>query len=144
MNNEFFNIMTDGSKFSYESLQELNDINARTFSKLADIQMNFARIGIENTVEQAKLFTGARDVKDVMSAQSNLTSGYSEKVMELTREAADIMSESRGELLAWMEKRFEKGKQKAEAATQAATQTQGGPKPAAKKTTAKSGQSKAA
>lgn len=140
MTNEIFNIMTNGSKFSYESLQELNAINAKTFSKLAELQMSFARLGIDNSVEQAKLFTGTNNYEDLLSAESDLASTCSDRVLALTHEATDIVSESREELLSWMEKCFEEGKQEMTAVAETPTK----PKPAAKKSKAKASQGKAA
>jgi phasin family protein len=151
MKNDIFNIMSDGSKFSYESLQELSDINTKTFTKLADLQMSFARLGIESSVEQAKLFSGASSYDDLLSAESDLATSYSDRIVELTREATDILSASREDLMAWLEKCFEEGRKEvtsaANTATAAATQAQGQskPKPAAKKSgSSKSGHKTAA
>lgn len=149
MTNDLFNVMTNGSKFSYENLQKLQDINTKAFNKLARLQMSFAQLGIESTVEQARLFTDSRSYEDLLSAETDLASSYSDKMMELTREVTDIVSESQEDLVSWLEKCFEEGKKqaqpKAPASQGGSTQSaQSKARPAAKKTSAKSGQSKAA
>lgn len=141
MTNEILNIMADGGKFPYQSLQELNDINSRIFSKIAGLQMSLARLGIEGSVEQARLVTGAKKYEELLSAETELAASYSDRVMELTREATGILTESQQELLTWMEERFEDGKKEVK---QAAVPS-GKPKAAAKKpATAKSSRKKIA
>ncbi|MEX2525601.1 MAG: phasin family protein [Gammaproteobacteria bacterium] len=129
MTNEILNMMSDNSRFPYERLQELNDINSRIFSRMTDLHMSLARLGIEGSVEQARLFTGAKKYEDLLSAETDLASSYSDKVMELTREATGIITESQEELLSWMEKRFEDGKKEVKQAVAPSDK----PKPAAKK-----------
>lgn len=128
MTNQIFTMMTDSSTFPFDSLQELNDINTRALNKLARLQISFARLGIETSVEQAKLLTDVNGYDDFLSAGSELASSYSNKITGLTREVTDILSESQEELLAWMENRFEESKK------EIATATESEPKPAAKKT----------
>lgn len=129
MTNEILNMMADGGKFPYESLQELNDINSRIFNKLAGLQMNIARLGIEGSVEQARLFTGAKKYEELLSAETELASSYSDRVMELTREVTGILTESQQELLTWMEEQFEDGKKE----VKQAVAPSGKPKTASKK-----------
>lgn len=132
MTNEILNMMSDNSRFPYERLQELNDINSRIFSRMTDFHMSLARLGIEGSVEQARLFTGAKKYEDLLSAETDLASSYSNKMMELSREATDLITESQEELLSWMEKRFEDGKKEVKQAVAPSDK----PKPAAKKTAA--------
>lgn len=141
MTNEILNIMSDSGKFPYEGLQELNDINSRIFTRLADLQMSIARFGIEGSIEQARVFTGAKKYEELLSAETELASSYGDRVMELTHEATGIITESQEELLSWMEKRFEDGKKEVEQAAAPSSK----PKTAAKKpAAAKSGQKKVA
>jgi len=136
MTNALFSSLTDNSRFTYESLQELGTINSRTLNRLAEIQMNFARLGIESSMEQARLITDVNSYDDLLSAESDLASSYGDKVMGLVRETAELMTDSRDQFVKWTEKHFE------EVAGQVETPAK--PKPSTKKsTTAATTQSKA-
>lgn len=137
MTNALFSTFTDNSRFTYESLQELGAINTRTLNQLAEIQINFARLGLESSMEQARLITDVSSYDDLFSAESDLASNYGDKIMKLVGETAELMTDSRDQLVKWMGKHFEEG------AGQAAAPAR--PKSSAKKsTTAAKTQSKAA
>lgn len=127
MTNALFSTFADNSRFTYESLQELGAINTKTLNRLAEIQMNFARLGIEGSMEQTRLMTDVNSYNDLFSAESSLASSYGDKIMGLVSETVELMTDSRDQLVEWMEKNFEEGKKKATAPAK--------PKPAAKKTT---------
>lgn len=107
MTNEILSMMSRNGGLPYQGLQELGDINTRMFTRLANLQLTMTRLGIEGSVEQAKLFTAANKYEDLLSAETDLASSYGEQVMQLSREAAEIVVESREEWMAWMEKRYE-------------------------------------
>lgn len=102
--------LTNVSKTSFESLQELGAINAKTLQKLAELQFKVATYNIETGIEQTKLLTGTTNYKDMLTAESDFAGEYSSKAMDFTREAGSIFTESRDEIVSW----FEKGLAKAE------------------------------
>lgn len=136
MTNEFFNTLSGNGHLAYESFQELGAINTKALNKLAEIQLNFARLGIESTMEQARLLADVGNYEDLLSAETDLASEYGDKVMALTLETTELVTASRDELMAWVEKRFEEsGKAVAKPAKA---------KPVAKKASTRPAQTKAA
>lgn len=138
MTNDIFNTMTGGSSLAYESMQELGAINSKTLSRLAEIQLDFARLGLENSMEQARLLTDVGSYEGLLAAESDLASRYGDRIMALARETTEVVTESRNEFVVWLEKCFEEGGRQAVKPSK--------PKPAVKKsgTTAKPTQTKAA
>ena len=124
MQNEFIDQVTNAGKTSYEAIQELGAIQARALQKLTDLQFNLASLNLESGVEQAKLLSTTSNYKDLLSAESDFAGEYSNKALDITRQTAEVLTESRDEIVTWLEKGFEKAGKTA--------------KPAAKKTTRKS------
>lgn len=129
MQEQIIENITAATKNSYEALQELGRINSDTIAKLSQLQFSMATLGIEGSVEQAKLLTSTTNYKDLLTAESDFTSNYSEQVMGIARQTADILTESRDEISSWIEK----------SANTVANATQMAPKkkPAAKKPAAR-------
>ncbi len=98
---------TTAGRASYESLQELGAINAKAFQKLMDLQFKFATFNIETGIEQTKLLTSTSNYKDYLTAETDFAGVYSAKAMDFTKQAASILSESRDEIVTWMEKGLE-------------------------------------
>lgn len=129
MNNEFITSLTENSKLSYQSLQELNDIYTNVFNKFAELQLTFAKLGFETSLEQAKLLADVSSYEDLISAESDFANDYSNKLMAITRKSTEVMIESHDEFSTWLGKQFEEGKQEMEKQVK--------PKPATKRATAK-------
>jgi len=72
-----------------------------------DLQFKFATYNIETGIEQTKLLSGTSNYKDYLSAESEFASEYSTKTLDFTKQAASILSESRDEIVSWMEKGIE-------------------------------------
>lgn len=102
MQNELVENLSTAGKASYDALQELGAINSKTFQKLTDIQFSLATLGIESSVEQMKLINSTSTYNDLVNAESELATDYSSKVMEITRQAADVLNESREEVSDWV------------------------------------------
>ena len=113
MNTELITHLADSSKLSYQNLQELNAINTRIFSKFAELQFNVAKLGLESSIEQAKLLTGISVYEDLMSAESDFANTCRDNMMKISRELGDVLVESHGEFAGWLAKQFAEGKQKA-------------------------------
>ena len=134
MTNEFFSTLSGNGQVAYQSIQELGAINSRALNKLAEIQFNFAKLGLESSMEQARLLADISNYEDILSAGTDLASEYGDKMMALTLETTEVMSASRDELIAWVEKQFEEGNETVVKAVK--------PKPVAKKTSGKPAQTK--
>lgn len=107
MNNEFMSKFNDGSKASYETFQQFNVINVEVLQKLAALQFSLASLGVESTVEQAKLLTSGSDLQEIFAAESALASSYGEKLMQITSETTEIFTQSREQITAFAGKTFE-------------------------------------
>lgn len=107
MQNEIFEQLTNASKTSYETFQELGEINTKALKKLADVQFSLATLGIESSAEQAKLLSNSNSYKDLLAAESELANQYSSKVMDLTKQATNVLTDSGEEISAWFEKSVE-------------------------------------
>lgn len=130
MQEQIIEQVTSATQTSYEALQELGRINSETVTKLAELQFTLASLGIESGVEQAKLLTSTTNYKDLLSAESDLATSYSEKIMSIARQTADILTQSRDEVSSWVEK-------SASSVTKSPSKKPAARKPAAKKTATK-------
>ena len=115
MQNDYVEQLTNASKTSYASLQELGAINAKALQKLMDLQFKFVSFNIETGIEQTKLLTSTTNHKDYLSAESEFAGECSSKAIDFTRQAASILSESRDEIVNWLEKGFESAEAKVKA-----------------------------
>lgn len=107
MQNEIFEQFTQAGKASYETFQQLGNINSKALQKLTELQFSVATLGIESSVEQAKLLSSTNNYKDLISAESELASDYGNKLVDLTKQTAAVLNESGEEVMAWFEKSAE-------------------------------------
>ena len=128
MQNEILEKMTEAGKTSYSAIQELGEINTKILKELSELQINIASYNIESSVEFTKSLGTTSNYKDMLSAEAEFASEYGSKMMEYGRQAADVLTESRDEMVGW----FEKTMETASAAAPAPAK-----KPAAKRTTKK-------
>ncbi|MDX1518822.1 MAG: TIGR01841 family phasin [Gammaproteobacteria bacterium] len=133
MQDQIIEDISAATKTSYEALQELGRINSETVSKLTQLQFNMASLGIEGSVEQARLLTSTTNYQELLTAESDFASNYSDKIMSIARQTADVLSESRDEVTAWLEK----SASSVAKATQSPAKKPAAKKPAARKSTAK-------
>ena len=125
MQNEMIEKMTEMGKSSYNAMQELAAINTKAFKELSELQIGLATYSMESGVELTKTLSGTTNYKDAVSAEVDFASEYSAKVIEFGNKSAEILTDSRDEVVSWFEKTVEE-------ATAEVT-----PAPAPKKTTKK-------
>jgi len=107
MQNDFFEQFVNAGKTSYENLQQLGAINSKAVQKLTELQFSLATIGIEGGVEQAKLLSSTTNYKDLITGESELANQYGTKVMDISKQTAEVLNESGEEIAAWFEKTAE-------------------------------------
>ena len=107
MQNEIFEKMTEASKSSYNAIQELGAINSKVLKDLSELQMGLATYSIESGVELVKTLSTTSNYKDLMSAEAEYANEYGNKVMEFSRKTADVLNESREEVVSFFEKSIE-------------------------------------
>lgn len=133
MQEQIIEDITAATKTSYEALQELGRINSETVNKLSQLQFSMASLGIEGSVEQAQLLTSTTNYQDLLTAESDFASSYSDKIMGIARQTADVLTQSRDEVTAWVEK----SASSVAAPAEKPMKKPAARKPAARKTTAK-------
>jgi phasin family protein len=104
MQNEIFEKMTEMSKSSYSAMQELAAINSKALKELSELQIGLATYSIESGVELTKTLSGTTNYKDAMTAEADFANEYSSKMMEFGRKTADVITDSRDEVVSWIEK----------------------------------------
>jgi phasin family protein len=129
MTSDFFDQLTGAGQSSYKTFQTLGEINTKAIKKLTDINFTLATLGIELTMEQAKLLTGAKSYNDLFSVGSGLAAEYGNKMMEINREVSGVLAESSEEFIDWVKESFDAAGKAGVAAAPA--------KPAPAKTSAK-------
>jgi phasin family protein len=92
---------------AYDSLKELAEINTKTAEKLSAQQLEILDTCLDTGSKQFSLATEAKDVKDILTAQANLATEYNEKVLAFARNTTAILTESKDEIAAWLEKGVE-------------------------------------
>jgi phasin family protein len=107
MTNEFITQLGDSSKSSYETFQQFNVINVEAMQKLAALQFSLTSLNVESTVAQAKLLASGTAPQELFTAESALANAYGEKLMQLTSETTELMTQSRDQLVAFAETAFE-------------------------------------
>lgn len=107
MQNDLIEQFTNAGKTTYDSLQQLGAINSKALQKLTELQFNFATLGIESSVEQAKLLSSTTNYKDLLSAESHLANDYGNKMLDLAKQTTAVLNESSEEVVAWFEKNVE-------------------------------------
>ena len=107
MQNEIIEKMTEAGKSSYAALQELGAINSKALKEITELQLGLATYSIESGVEFTKTLTSTNNYKDLMSAEAKYANEYGAKMMEFGRKAADVLTESRDEVVSLFEKNIE-------------------------------------
>jgi len=113
MQNEYFEKMTEMGKASYNAMQELTAINSKALSDLSELQLGFATYSMESGVELSKTLTGMTNYKDAITAEADYANEYGNKVMEFNRQAADVITDSRDDVVSLLEKTVEDATSKA-------------------------------
>ena len=109
MTNDVLQLATDASKGSYEKLQELNELNYKTFEKLTEFQLSLFNLGLENTVEQVKLLSEFDNYPNLVTVETEVVNGYRDKLISLTQDAGQFISKSSEEYVDWAGKYFSVG-----------------------------------
>lgn len=89
---------------SYASLKELGEINGKAFEKLTEQQLGLVANSVDAVVKQASLVTDSKGYKDLLAGEAKLFTEYSEKLLDAFRKTTEILTDSKDEITAWIEK----------------------------------------
>jgi len=104
MQNQIIDQFTTTSTKSHETMISLSEINSSAIQKLTDLQFDFISMSMEAGIDQAKSLNSMRNIKDVFAVGSEFASEYNEKLMGITHQAVEILSESCNEATNLIEK----------------------------------------
>jgi len=110
MNTTFFESFATPAKLPLKSIEDLGAIHARAFKRIAELQVSVATLGIEGNVEQARLLSDTGNYSGLVAAQSALAGSMGNRWLAISRSAADVVTQTRDELNAWMKNSFEVAK----------------------------------
>jgi len=91
MSKETIEKLNEMGRASYEASRELTEINAKTLEEICEQQMALANLMIENVTTQMKLLGTAKDIKEVMGSQTEISADMSGKIMGIARNTTDII-----------------------------------------------------
>ena len=104
MSKEMIDKLNVMGRTSYEASKELSEINAKTLEEICEQQMALANLMIENVTTQMKLLGTAKDIKEVLSSQTEINADMSGKIMGIARNTTDILNEYKEQCSSWYEK----------------------------------------
>lgn len=107
MQTDFVKQWADIGNKTVSSLKDLGEINTKAAQKLTQQQLDFIDCCLETGVKQITLVTDSKGYKELLSGQANLASEFNEALMETLRKNSDILTESKDEFTAWLEKGYE-------------------------------------
>jgi phasin family protein len=114
MANDTMKLFKDITEKSVASFKSVGELNLRTFEALAAKQVEIVQGAADAGVKQSAIFTDAKDVNEILSAQSDLANAYAEKLSTNVTEISDILKGAQEELTGLAEEAFEDAKANAE------------------------------
>ncbi|MDJ0741631.1 MAG: phasin family protein [Gammaproteobacteria bacterium] len=121
MQNEYLDMVNQYNENVFASFKRIGELNMRTFEALAAKQAKIMNDCLESSAKQMEVMTTAKDVKDALTAQSELLKGCNEKFLANLRETADMMTEAREEFTGLVEEAVKYTSESVEKAGELAT-----------------------
>ncbi len=103
MNTNYFETFTTPTKLPLKSIEDLGAIHTRTIKRFAELQVSAATLGIEGNLEQARLLSDTGNYSGLVAAQSALAGAMGNRWLELSRAAAEVVTQTRDELNTWIQ-----------------------------------------
>jgi phasin family protein len=105
--NEIIQQWAEMNKGLVESLKQLGEINSTMMNKLTERQMAAANAYVEGMSKQMENISEVKNAQDAVALQAKLTKEFGEKMMENVRQTMDVLTQTRSDLAAWVEKGME-------------------------------------
>jgi phasin family protein len=97
MQNESMEFYKDLTNRTVESVKRLSELNLRTFETLAAKQVEMMQSCVNSGVKQAEVLSANRDIKEMLTAQAELSSSCAEQFSSNMMETADILKTAQEE-----------------------------------------------
>jgi len=114
MANDTMKLFKDITEKSVASFKSVGELNLRTFEALAAKQVEIVQGAADAGVKQSAIFTDAKDVNEVLAAQSDLANVYTESLSKNVTEISDILKGAQEELTGLAEVNFADAKSNTE------------------------------
>lgn len=106
MQQDIFNMMVEFNKTTTESLKKLSEINVRAYETALKKQLEVANLLIDTGVGSLELARDVRDPNDVgdfVAKQADLAQKTTDKLVGVAQESIKLATDTRDELMKWME-----------------------------------------
>ncbi len=113
MANATMKLYKDIAEKSVASIKNVSELNLRTFEALAAKQLEVVQ-NAEIAKKLSAIFTDAKDINGIFSAQSDLANSYTEELSNSVTEITDILKRAQDELTGLAKEAFEDAKANAE------------------------------
>ena len=113
MANDTMKLFKDITDKSVVSIKKVSELNLRTFEALAAKQVEIVQ-NAEISKKLSAIFSDAKDINEIFSAQSNLANAYTEELSSNVKEITDILKGAQDELTGLAKEAFEDAKVNAE------------------------------
>ena len=104
MQKELIDQWSQLSRKTVDSLRELGEINARLVEQISRQQLNMLNASIEASARGTQLVSQAQGYGQLIDNQATLAADYNKKVLNIVRQTADVLTEARDDLTAWVER----------------------------------------
>ena len=104
MQKQLINQWSQLTRNTFDSLRELGEINARLVEQLSRQQLNMLNASIEATARGTQVVGQSQGFGELLDTQTTLAADYNRKVLNIVRQTADVLTEARDELTAWIER----------------------------------------
>lgn len=102
MENNYFEQFNIFGKTTTESAKALETINAKVFAQLNQKNMELFNSGVAINNKFVSLLGNTKDVQTLATEQTQLASEYTGNVIEMIRDATDILAGSLDDYQAWL------------------------------------------
>ena len=113
MVNDTMKLYKDIAEKSVASIKNVGEVHLRTFEALAAKQIEIVQ-NAEIAKKLSTIFTDGKDVNEIVFAQSDLASCYTEELTNSVNEISDILKGAQDELTGLAEEAFDDAKVNAE------------------------------
>ena len=113
MANDTMKLYKDIAEKSIASIKNVSELNLRTFEAIAAKQVEIVQ-NAEIAKKLSAIFTDAKDINGIFSAQSDLADSYTEELSNSVTEITDILKRAQDELTGLAKEAFEDAKANAE------------------------------
>ena len=104
MNKEYVEAWKKMTESSLEASKEFSTIGSKTCEQLTEQSLAMMNLLVEGSNATMKTIGNAKGFKEIISAQTELTSDLSGKFMGITRNTSEILNECKEDYANWMDK----------------------------------------